>query len=55
MASIPIDALVKLVRRKKVHQLGENRLAEVHPPSPFAVLRKYGCSKVLNSNRKIPF
>jgi len=48
---VTIYATMKLVRRKKVHQLRENRFARIHEPPPPAKLRKVGSQAEQNSNR----
>ncbi len=51
VAVVALDATAKLVTRNKVHQLGKDRLAGIHPLAPFARVRKYGFGHIPISNR----
>ena len=55
IAVIALHALVERVGWKKIHQLGKNRFSDIHRPSPFAWVRKYGQSGKISSNRKTTF
>ena len=46
-----VDALAELVRGDEVHQLGEDRPADVHGPAPLVTMREYGPRRVVRSNR----
>jgi len=51
VAVVALDALAKFVDWQKVHQLGENGFSGIHEPTPSSLMRKYGISGNLNSNR----
>jgi hypothetical protein len=48
---VAVDALAELVRGNEVHQLGEDRFASVHGPSPPSKMREYGPWRLAISNR----
>jgi hypothetical protein len=51
VAVVTIDAPPELRRRKKIHQLREDRLARIHVPPPVAKLRQDAVAPRMNSNR----
>jgi hypothetical protein len=51
VAVVAFYATAKFVTRNKVHHLGKDRLAGIHPRAPFAVVRKYGFGYIPISNR----
>jgi len=51
VAIVAIDASAKILRRKKVHQLRENRFAGIHALPPAARWRKDAARAESNSNR----
>ena len=53
IALVPFHTLAKLVRGDKVHQLSKNDSPDIHRPSPFSVMRKYGQWKKIISNTKM--
>ncbi len=51
VAVVAVDALAELVRGDEVHQLGEDRPADVHGPAPLGKMRESGPRRVVRSNR----
>jgi hypothetical protein len=39
---VALDALLKIVPRQKIHELGKDRVPCIHEPSPSAMMKKYG-------------
>ena len=55
VASISLNAFLKLVVREKLDKLRKDRLSGIHKPLPFVSLRKCGFSGLMISNRLIAF